>query len=96
MHSTLHFQRVRYVEGCCDNAKVKEEEEADPLFGKIVSGELPVNKIYEDEQCLAFHDINPVADVHALVLVSLSVALCDVDVGFVVDSQETSAWYRCS
>jgi histidine triad (HIT) family protein len=40
----------------------------DCFFCKIVAGELPSKTIYEDEHVLAFHDINPVAPVHALVI----------------------------
>ena len=38
------------------------------IFSKIVAGEIPCNKIYEDEFILAFHDIYPDAKVHALVI----------------------------
>ena len=38
------------------------------LFCKIIAGEIPSNKIHEDEDFLAFHDINPQAPVHALVI----------------------------
>ncbi|MBF0146107.1 MAG: histidine triad nucleotide-binding protein [Magnetococcales bacterium] len=38
------------------------------LFCKIVAGEIPAKKIYEDEQVLAFHDIHPQAPVHALII----------------------------
>ena len=38
------------------------------VFSKIVSGEIPVEKIYEDEIVLAFLDINPVSDGHTLVI----------------------------
>jgi len=40
----------------------------DCIFCKIISGEIPCKKIYEDENMLAFHDINPVAPVHFLVI----------------------------
>ncbi len=40
----------------------------DTIFGKIIRGEIPSRKVYEDEEVLAFHDINPVADVHFLVI----------------------------
>lgn len=40
----------------------------DCLFCKMVAGEIPVNKVYEDELCLAFHDIDPQAPVHFLVV----------------------------
>ncbi len=38
------------------------------LFCKIIAGELPSTKLYEDEECLAFRDIDPKAPVHFLVV----------------------------
>ncbi len=38
------------------------------VFAKILRGEIPCNKVYEDELTLAFHDINPQAPVHVLVI----------------------------
>lgn len=38
------------------------------IFAKILRGEIPCNKVYEDEFALAFHDINPQAPVHVLVI----------------------------
>jgi diadenosine tetraphosphate (Ap4A) HIT family hydrolase len=40
----------------------------DNIFAKIIRGEIPCNKVYEDEHVLAFHDINPQTPVHILVL----------------------------
>ena len=40
----------------------------DCLFCKIINGEIPSEKVYEDEEILAFKDINPVAPVHILVI----------------------------
>ena len=37
-------------------------------FAKILRGEIPCKKIFEDEHALAFHDIRPQAPVHALVI----------------------------
>jgi len=41
---------------------------ADTIFGKIVRGEIPCNKVYEDEKVLAFLDINPLSEGHTLVV----------------------------
>jgi histidine triad (HIT) family protein len=41
---------------------------SDCLFCKIAAGDIPCSKIYEDEDLLAFHDINPQAPVHFLVI----------------------------
>jgi len=38
------------------------------IFARILRGELPCNKVFEDEHSLAFHDINPAAPVHILVI----------------------------
>ena len=40
----------------------------DNIFARILRGELPCNKVYEDEDVLAFHDINPLAPTHILVI----------------------------
>ena len=38
------------------------------IFAKILRGEIPCNKVFEDAFSLAFHDINPQAPVHVLVI----------------------------
>ena len=38
------------------------------IFAKILRGEIPNRTVYEDEHALAFHDINPQAPVHVLVI----------------------------
>ena len=38
------------------------------IFARILRGELPCKKVYEDDFALAFHDINPQAPVHVLVI----------------------------
>lgn len=38
------------------------------IFARILRGELPCGKVYEDEFALAFHDIRPQAPVHVLVI----------------------------
>lgn len=40
----------------------------DCLFCRIIKGEIPSTKVYEDEMVLAFKDINPVAPVHVLAI----------------------------
>ncbi|GAM18383.1 hypothetical protein SAMD00019534_015580 [Acytostelium subglobosum LB1] len=48
-----------------ENNKQKPE---DTIFAKIVAGTIPCKKVYEDDFCLAFDDLNPVAPVHVLVV----------------------------
>ncbi len=38
------------------------------IFDKILSGDIPANKIHDDEFCIAFRDVNPQAPVHFLVI----------------------------
>ena len=40
----------------------------DCLFCKIAAGQVPSNKLYEDDQLLAFYDIDPQAPIHFLVI----------------------------
>lgn len=40
----------------------------DCIFCKIIKGEIPSTKVYENEEILAFKDINPVAPIHILVI----------------------------
>jgi len=41
---------------------------SDTIFGKIARGEIPAKKVYEDDRCLAFHDVAPQAPTHILVI----------------------------
>jgi histidine triad (HIT) family protein len=50
---------------------------SDCLFCKIVEGEIPSEKVYEDEELFAFRDINPQAPVHLLVVPKKHVASLD-------------------
>jgi histidine triad (HIT) family protein len=41
---------------------------ADTVFSRIIRGEIPCHKVYEDDQVLAFLDINPLSEGHTLVV----------------------------
>jgi len=41
---------------------------SDTIFGKIIRGEIPCHRVYEDEHVLAFLDVNPIARGHTLVI----------------------------
>lgn len=47
---------------------------SETIFGKILDGELPCHRVYEDEHTLAFLDINPLAPGHTLVIPKQRVA----------------------
>ena len=46
----------------------------DCLFCKIIAGEIPSTKVYEDDKMYAFRDINPQAPVHVLVIPKLHIS----------------------
>lgn len=43
------------------------------VFCKIVAGQIPANKVHEDDEILVFHDINPWAPVHILLIPKLHI-----------------------
>lgn len=47
------------------------EYDPDNIFAKILAGQIPCSKVYEDEQVLAFRDVNPQAPVHILLIPKL-------------------------
>ena len=49
----------------------------DCIFCKIIAGEIPSAKVYEDDKILAFKDINPMAPVHVLVIPKEHITSCD-------------------
>ena len=52
----------------------KMETEPNCIFCKIIRGEIPAKKAYEDAEVLAFHDIRPQAPVHILVIPKVHIA----------------------
>lgn len=44
------------------------EQQNDTIFGKILRGEIPSERVWEDEHCIAFRDVNPAAPTHVLVI----------------------------
>ena len=47
---------------------------SDCIFCKIVAGQIPSSKVYEDDEVLAFHDIHPFARVHFLIIPKAHIA----------------------
>lgn len=48
----------------------------DTIFGKILRDELPSDRVYEDEMCIAFRDVNPAAPTHILVIPRKHIVNC--------------------
>jgi histidine triad (HIT) family protein len=52
----------------------------DTIFSRIIDGEIPADKVYEDDHCIAINDIAPQAPVHVLVIPKKAIArLADAD-----------------
>ena len=50
------------------------------IFSKIIAGEIPANVVYEDDLCMAFEDVNPIAPMHILLIPKKELAkLSDAD-----------------
>jgi histidine triad (HIT) family protein len=53
---------------------------SDCIFCRIARGEIPSKKVYEDDEIFAFHDINPIAPVHFMIVPKLHIpSLMDAD-----------------
>lgn len=62
------------------------------IFAKILRGEIPCKKVYEDDHVLAFHDIAPQAPVHILVIPKGAYIAID-DFGARASAEEIKAFY---
>jgi histidine triad (HIT) family protein len=51
------------------------------IFCRIIKGEIPCTKVYEDEQVLAFEDIQPLAKVHVLIVPKTHIENLNSDIG---------------
>jgi len=65
------------------------------VFARILRGEIPSKKVYEDEHVLAFHDINPLAPTHILVIPKGSYVSWD-DFSDKASDAEIAAFVRAS
>ena len=53
---------------------------SETIFDKIIRKEIPADIVYEDDQCLAFKDVNPQAPVHILIIPKKAIAkIADAD-----------------
>ena len=64
---------------------------SDCLFCKIIKGDIPSKKVYEDELCYAFYDIDPQAPVHFLVIPKEHIPSC----GEITKENSTVASHSC-
>lgn len=67
--------------------------DTDNIFAKILRGEIPCDKVYEDDHVLAFKDINPQAPVHILVIPKGSYVSI-ADFGAKASPEEIIAFWR--
>ena len=70
----------------------------DCLFCKIAAGQIPSNKLYEDDQLLAFYDIDPQAPTHFLVIpkqhIDSAAAVTESDAALLARSALTALGYE--
>lgn len=64
------------------------------IFAKIIRGEVPCNKVYEDQYCFAFHDIQPAAPIHVLVLPK-GEYISFHDFAEKADAEEVAGFFKC-
>ena len=67
--------------------------DTDNIFAKILRGEIPADKVYENDHVLAFRDINPQAPVHILVIPKGPYISID-DFGAKAGPEEITEFYR--
>ncbi len=65
----------------------------DNIFARILRGEIPADKVYEDDHCLAFKDIRPQAPVHVLVIPKRAYVSM-ADFGATALPEEIAAFFR--
>ena len=68
--SPLYHDEIKKAIAAAAEMRAATETDEAPLtiFDKIIAGDIPCNKVYEDDIVLAFHDVNPVAPIHILVI----------------------------
>lgn len=60
-----------------EKAQAANKKAKTTIFDKIISKEIPADIIYEDDNCLAFNDVNPQAPTHFLVIPKRRIAMLD-------------------
>lgn len=73
----------------------KESYDENNIFARILRGEIPCNKIHEDDFVLAFHDIRPQAPVHALVIPK-GKYISFADFAALASAEEITAFFRAT
>ncbi len=64
----MSWRGVKVFRGLKKKHSVRVEMSADCIFCKIVAGEIPATKVYEDDAVIAFNDIHPIAPVHFMIV----------------------------
>ena len=65
------------------------------IFARILRGEIPCNKVYEDDYALAFHDISPKAPIHVLIIPKGEYQSFD-DFSAGADAEAIAGFYRAA
>ena len=67
-HFSAQCDRDKSPQNLAHNGFLKNQTNMPSLFTKIIKKEIQANIVYEDDKCLAFHDIRPQAPVHILLI----------------------------
>lgn len=67
--SPYHDEITKAIAAAKEMRDISDNDEAPlTIFDKIIAGDIPCKKVFEDDMVLAFHDVNPVAPIHILVI----------------------------
>jgi histidine triad (HIT) family protein len=77
MDPSLPIGRADACLGFSSSRRYHAASMSDTIFGKIIAGEIPCHKVYEDDRVLAFLDVNPLSTGHTLVIPKESAATLD-------------------
>ena len=75
-HATLFSIGNKFIDTRKERTMADLKYDDSCIFCKIVKGDIPSNKVYEDDLCYAFRDINPQAPTHILVVPKTHITSC--------------------
>ena len=86
-----HDEITKAIAAAAEMRERSETKDEAPLtiFDKIIAGDIPCNKVYEDDIVLAFHDVNPVAPLHILVIPKVRNGLIQISNASTYEHQAT-------
>ena len=86
-----HEEITKAIAAAAEMRDISANDDTAPLtiFDKIIAGDIPCHKVYDDDMVLAFHDVNPVAPVHILVIPKVRSGLTQISNASTHEHQKT-------